>query len=174
MKYIKMALISFVVFFCMFTVVGLLFPSSITSVNAVVIEKRKEIVLKELQISHRWTNWYPFFQTSMGEKVINAEKDSTIFFNDRKEILIFDKVADSNSISFSADYHNGSITRQTAKVLDITEDSSRVQLVWSETEKLKWYPWERFRGLVLEKAKKEYLDEILGRFKQYIDTLSTH
>ena len=174
MKYIKMAVISFVVFFSMFTLIGLLFPSSIKSANAVVINKKKRIVLKELQITSAWINWYPFFQTNVGAYIDNAGKDTTIFFNYKKEILVYNKKADSDTVSFFTEYENGRIIEHTIVLLYISGDSNQVQLMWNETEKLKWYPWERFRGLVLEKAKTEYIDIVLSRFKQYIDTVSTN
>lgn len=167
-----MAVISFVVFFSMFTIIGLLFPSSIKSANAVVINKKKQIVLKELQITPAWINWYPFFQTNVGAYIDNADKDTTIFFNDKKEVLVYNKKLDSNAVSFFAEYENGRVVEHTIVALDISGDSNQVQLMWNETEKLKWYPWDRFRGLVLEKAKTEYLDSVLSRFKQYIDTVS--
>ena len=169
-----MAFISFVVFFSMFTLIGLLFPSSIKSVNAVVINKKKRIVLKELQITPAWINWYPFFQTPVGAHIDNAGNDTTVFFNDKNEVLVYNKKTDSNTVSFFTEYPNGRIIEYTIVALDISGDSNQVQLVWNETEKLKWYPWERFKGLVLEKAKVEYLDTVLSRFKQYIDTVSAN
>lgn len=173
MRYFKMALISFAVFFSMFTVIGLLFPSHITSANAVIINQQKQTVLKELKISESWIKWYPFFNPGVGAHIDNVDKDSTIFFNDKSELLVFNKNTDSNSITFNIQNESGRIVEHHIMVLDISGDSSQVQLVWKETEKLKWYPWERFRGLVLEKAKKEYLETVLNSFKQYVDTIQT-
>ncbi len=174
MRYLKMALVSFVVFFSMFTVIGLLFPSHINSANAVIINNKKNIVLKEMQLSGSWIKWYPFFQPGIGAHIDGIEKDTTIFFNDKMETLVYNKRVDSNAVSFFMKYGSGRATEHNIIALDIQEDSSQVQLVWKETEKLKWYPWERFRGLVLEKAKKEYLEAVLNRFKQYVDTIKTN
>lgn len=174
MRYLKMALISFAVFFSMFTVIGLLFPSHINSANAVILNQNKQIVLKQLQVSESWIKWYPFFQPGIGEHIDNIDKDSTVFFNDKKKLLVYNKKTDSNSVSFYFKNDNDRIVAHNIMVLDISGDSSQVQLVWKETEKLKWYPWERFRGLVLEKAKKEYLEAVLNSFKQYVDTIQTH
>ncbi len=173
MRYFKMALISFVVFFSMFTVIGLLFPSHINSANAVIIHQKKQTVLKELQVSGSWINWYPFFQPGISEHIDHVDKDSTVFYNDKKELLLYNKKADSNSVSFYV-RNNARVVEHDITVLDISGDSTQVQVVWKETEKLKWYPWERFRGLVLEKAKKEYLETVLNSFKQYVDTIQTH
>ncbi len=174
MKYFKMALLSFVVFFSMFTVIGLLFPSHINSANAVILNQKKQTVLKELQVSGSWIKWYPFFQPGIGGHINNVDKDSTIFFNDKKELLLYNKKTDSNAVSFYIENNKGRIIEHNIMVLDISGDSNQVQLVWKETEKLKWYPWERFRGLVLEKAKKEYLEIVLDSFKKYVDTIQSH
>lgn len=173
MRYFKMALISFIVFFSMFTVIGLLFPSHITSANAVILNQQKQTVLNELQVSGSWIKWYPFFEPGIGEHIDHVYKDSTVFFNDKKELLVYNKKADSNSVTFNIKNENDRVVEHNIMILEISGDSSQVQLVWKETEQLKWYPWERFRGLVLEKAKKEYLEAVLNSFKQYVDTIQT-
>ena len=174
MKYIKMVLISFIVFFVLFTLIGLLFPSSTKAVKAIVVNKSRETVLKELQVSGSWTKWYPFFQASAGGHIDHSEKDTTTLFNDKKTILIFNKKQDSNSVSFFSRQSNGTLVEQTIMALHVPGDELQTQIVWHEEERLKWYPWERFRGLVLENAKKDYLDTLLNRFKQYMDTLTVH
>lgn len=173
MRYFKMALISFAVFFTMFIVIGLLFPSHITSANAVIINQQKQTVLKELKVSESWIKWYPFFNPGIGAHIDDVDKDSTFFFNDKTELFVFNKNTDSNSVTFNIQNESGRVVEHHIMVLDISGDSSQVQLVWKETEKLKWYPWERFRGLVLEKAKKEYLEAALNSFKQYLESIQT-
>ncbi len=174
MRYLKMAILSFVVFFTMFTVIGLLFPSHINSVNAVIVNQKKQTVLNVFQLSDSWIKWYPFFIPGVDAHINDVDKDSTIFFNNKKELLIYNKKADSNSVSFLIKNDKGRIVQHHIVALDIEGDSNQVQLVWNETEKLKWYPWERFRGLVLEKAKKEYLQAVLNSFKQYADTIRAY
>jgi hypothetical protein len=173
-KYFKMALLSLVVFFSMFTLIGLLFPSNIRSVNAVVIHKKKEMILKELKSTSNWVKWYPFFQPLMDGHIDHAEKDSTVFLNDKKEMLLYNKKASADTLSFFIRYSNGTITEHSIVVLDVSGDSNQVQVIWNEKEKLKWYPWDRFRGLVLEKVKGEYLDTVLNRFRQYMVTVSSN
>jgi len=173
MRYFKMALISFAVFFTMFTLIGLLFPSNIISANAVIINQQKQTVLRELKVSESWIEWYPFFNPDMGAHIDDVDKDSTVFSNNKHELLVYNKKADGNPVTFNLKNESGRVVEHQIMVLDISGDSSQVQLVWKETEKLKWYPWERFRGLVLEKAKKEYLETVLNSFKKYVDTIQT-
>lgn len=174
MKYVKMALISFVVFFSMFTLIGLLFPSVSKSVSAVVVNNTKDFVVEELQRKTNWIKWHPFFQPDTEGLVVVKTTDSTFLLNDKKEILLIHSKADSNTVSFDTEYGHERMTKNNIQVLQISDDSTRVQVIWTETEILKWYPWERFRGLVLEKAKTEYINAVLNNFKQYIDTLTVH
>ena len=172
MNYIKMALISFVVFFSMFTLIGLLFPSISTSVSAVVVNNEKNVVVEQLQNKISWLKWHPFFQPDIGARIDIKNADSTVFLNNKNEILLVDSRVDSTTVSFDTEYGHDRITKNQVQVLPISNDSTSVQVIWTETEKLKWYPWERFRGLVLEKAKTEYINAVLNNFKQYMDTLS--
>jgi hypothetical protein len=171
MKYLKMIGISFLVFFILFTLIGLLFPSSTKAVKAIVINKDSKTVLQELQLSAKWIKWYPFFSGDTSASIGAVANDTTPLFNHKGELIIYDKRSDSNSVSYVSDYKNGSITNLTVMVLPVPGSLVQTQVVWHESQKLKWYPWERFKGLVLEKAKTEYLDTLLNRFKQYLETL---
>jgi hypothetical protein len=174
MRYLKMAALSFIVFFVMFTLIGLLFPSSINSVNSIVVNKDKRAVLKELQAASNWIKWYPFFQPMNNGHVDNPLGDSTLFSNDRKQLMLFNKRTDTAAFSFYTQYNNRNITENKITVFNVASNSNMVQVTWYEKERLKWYPWDRFRGLVLEKTKAEFLDTVLSRFKQYIDTASVN
>ncbi len=173
MRYLKMAAFSFIAFFCMFTLIGLLFPSSIRSVNSIVVNKNGMTVLKELQTTSGWIKWYPFFQPMTNGR-IEASGDSTRFLNDKEELLLFNKMSDTNLFSFYTRYNNRNITENKVTVFNVGPDSNLVQVTWYEKERLKWYPWDRFRGLVLEKTKGLFLDTVLSRFKNYMDTLSSN
>jgi len=171
MKYIKLLLISCVVFFVMFTLIGLLFPSSITTVRAVVVNQPRQKVAAQLKISDHWLAWYPYFLNAAGSSISNAAGDTTIFAYDKKELLLYNKKSDSTAVAFTLEAYNGNKTTNTIMALPISGDSTQTQVMWNETEHLKWYPWERFRGLVLEKTKGIYLDSALTRFKTYIEAI---
>jgi hypothetical protein len=171
MKYFKLLLISFLVFFGLFTLIGLLFPSSITTVRAVVVNRPKQKVFGELKISADWLKWYPYFFIAAGSNIRNADGDTTIFVSDKKELLLYNKKTDSVAVAFTLEDYNGNKTAQTIMALPISGDSTQTQVMWNETEHLKWYPWERFRGLVLEKTKGVFIDSALNRFKVYIEAL---
>jgi hypothetical protein len=169
MKYIKLLLLNIAVFLLLFTIIGLLFPSTSRAVKAVVINKPQQEVFTELKITEKWMAWYPFFNNT-GSAIQNAIDDTTIFYNDKKEWRIYNKKYDSNTVAFTIKGFNGNTTDQSIMVLPITGDSTQTQVMWSETEHIKWYPWERFRGLVLENTRGVYLDTILNRFKMYIES----
>lgn len=170
MKHIKLLLISLLAFFILFTLIGLLFPSSVNTVKAVVVNKKQPDVLAGLNVSANWLKWFPFFDPSIGAAVNNANSDTTVFLNDKKELYIFNKKTDSNSVSFFIQAWNGVETEETILALPISGNDGQTQVMWKETEHLKWYPWERFRGLLLEGTKGIYLDTALSRFKRYIET----
>lgn len=169
MKHIKLLLISLLAFFILFTLIGLLFPSSVNTVKAVVVNKKQPEVLAALEISDNWVKWFPFFNPPAGAEVNNTNRDTAFFYNDKKKLYILNKKSDSNSVSFLIKAWTGVETEETIVALPISGNAFQTQVMWKETEHLKWYPWERFRGLLLEGTKGIYLDTALNRFKVYIE-----
>lgn len=170
MKYLKLFLISILVFFVLFTLIGLLFPSNIKAVRAVVVNKHRNIVLTELRIPGKWVSWYPFFSPGLDAHIDSVDSARSIFYNDHKELEVLTKKADSNGISFLIKA-GGMEVMDYIMALPVSSDSTQTQVVWSETEYLKWYPWERFRGLLLERTKGIYLDTALNHFKVYVEAI---
>jgi len=165
MKLVKLALISFLFFFVLFTLIGLLFPSHIRVANSIVVNKDRETVKRALQLNTGWSGWHPALQDG---QLLNADKGKAVIESGGRELYIYDRLTDSNSVSFLQE-SGGSVTETKIMLLPVNA-ASQTQVVWHETQKLKWYPWDRFKGLVLEKAKKNYLDTVLHRFKNYMDT----
>jgi hypothetical protein len=171
MKYIKLLAISFFVFFILFTLIGLLFPSSLNTMRAVVVNKPQTTVLQDLVISDNWIKWYPFFLGNSKTEVQLTATNVFVFNNGSQQLYINNLRTDSNSLSFLIKDWNGGQTEETIFALPVSDDSTSTQVVWKETEHLKWYPWERFRGLLLERTKGIYLDTALNRFKVYTEAI---
>lgn len=169
MKYIKLFLVSVLSFFVLFTLIGLLFPSHIKTVKAIVVNKEKKQVLDELRAQARWVNWHPFFYDSTHARIEDAGENKVVFFCNGNELRFSDIRSDSNSLFFTMNAGSMEAEDQ-VMALPISSDSTQTQVMWSETEQLKWYPWERFRGLLLERSKGIYLDTALHRFKIYIES----
>jgi hypothetical protein len=169
MKYIKLPLISLLAFFILFTLIGLLFPSSVNTVKAVVVNKQQPEVLARLSNMESWLQWYPFFDPPEGAAVNNAAGNSPVFVNNKNELQLLHKKTDSSSISFLLKAFTGVETETTLLVLPVNGSIEQTQVMWKETEHLKWYPWERFRGLLLEGTRGVYLDTALNRFKIYAE-----
>lgn len=169
MKYIKLLLISIIAFFVLFTLIGLLFPSNIKAVRAVVIDKKQQEVFAALNKTTDWVQWYPYFSPAANAS-IKATPAGWLFSNDQKDLKVSNWKSDSNNITFHISAWNGMEVSEQVLALPISGDSTQTQVVWNETEHLKWYPWERFRGLLLERTKGVYLDSALYRFKAYVET----
>jgi hypothetical protein len=169
MRLIKLFGISVLVFFVMLTLIGLLFPSTVQTVKAVVVNKPQQQVKAALAINNTWLKWYPYFNPEIVADIHAADADTTIFFNDKKELQLYNKRSDSNAVYFTIKAWNGVEVNESILALPISGDSTQTQVVWNETEHLKWYPWERFRGLLLEGSKGIFLDTALNRFKVYIE-----
>jgi len=56
----------------------------------------------------------------------------------------------------------------TIRVLPLS-DSGRVQAEWSVLVRLKWYPWEKFYGIFIEKISGQGYEDALSSLKAYVE-----
>jgi hypothetical protein len=168
MKYIKLILISAFFFFGMFTIIGLLFPSQINTTRAVVINKQPQQILSTLSNVESWKAWYPFFKVKDSGSIAMAG-NSTVFQYQQLKLRIDNFTKDSNSVSFKLTAANNFEVADKVIVLPIAKDAMQSQVVWNENEHLRWYPWERFRGLFLERTRGMYIDTALYRLRDYLE-----
>ena len=54
-------------------------------------------------------------------------------------------------------------------ILPIMEDDLGYQVQWHSRVKLKWYPWEKFRGLFLEKVIGQAYESTLQNIKKILE-----
>lgn len=170
MRHVKLLLISGIFFFVLFTLIGLLFPSQIRVVSSIVVHKEPDAIKRSLLATGQWKQWHPVLDSNGVVKEINAGTAEITAAG--RTFTLDHKTTDSNSVSFSIS-GSGTVTDTRIMLLPVSAGAAQTQVVWHETQQLKWYPWDRFRGLVLEKAKREYLDTVVNRFKNYMDTLTT-
>jgi hypothetical protein len=169
MKLFKLFFISVITFVAFFTLVGLLFPNKIVIVKGEILEAKTAAVSANLQNFSSWKNWHPFFSDAEKANIID-NSNATINTNSVNIVLQQFKNK-ANNIEVIATYGKHKTTTEIV-LIPLNNDSTSTQIVWKETEDLKWYPWERFRGLLLEGAKGNYVNDILFRYKKYLTQLN--
>lgn len=144
MKFLKLGIISLVAFAILITLFSLFFPSRVRISKAIDIHAGREIVLAQLQDTTNWKNWYPGADSATVLPVINAITDSTVTATTitntgRKGITGWNVMNTS---------YPGTVTVQ-----------------WYMDFRLRWYPWEKFSGLLFEKRYGPVMEKGLENLK---------
>ncbi len=148
MKYIKFLLINIIVFGTLFTLLSLLFPSIIQTSKTINIAGSENKIQASLSDVAAWKNWNMFSQT---DPLTNAIT-----------------ITDSGKAVTKWEYSKGRKLQCEITVYKSTSDS--IPVSFTITEKLKWYPWEKFRALVSDKAMSNAVELSLDNLKKQIES----
>ena len=73
------------------------------------------------------------------------------------------------TVQFSSTTFRPNDTENQVSILPIMEDDLGYQVQWHSRVKLKWYPWEKFRGLFLEKVIGQAYESTLQNIKKILE-----
>lgn len=163
MRLIKLALISFVVFFLVITAISWMFPSHIRISKAVTISSHTDSAMQLINDFKQWPRWHPAFQ---GQNV-----DSVL----RKNDIRLTRIVKTDSL-ITMNWQRGN-NRPVVNSWQIhrfgTADS--VALQWYMDFDLKWYPWQKFASLTYESTYGRYMEQGLKNIKSILQQAdSTH
>lgn len=148
MRYIRLAIISFIVFALLFTCISLLFPSHIRLSKAIDIKAPKDAVLALLTDPHRLPEWLPANNGKKGELYITSKTDST--------------VTATTSLMGTKD-------RAMGWNIYATHEVGVCTIQWYADFHLRWYPWEKFSALLLEKRYGPVMEKGLANIKALLE-----
>ncbi|MBK8953439.1 MAG: hypothetical protein IPM85_15440 [Chitinophagaceae bacterium] len=143
MKIIKLGFISILAFAVVITLFSLLIPSHIRISKATDINAVREVIMVQVKDSANWKNWYPGADTVKVESAISAVTDSSVVINTK-----------GRSESGFILYNPG--------IPGITT------VQWYMDVHLRWYPWEKFSSLLLEKRYGPLMEQGLDKLKKYV------
>lgn len=152
MKYLRLLLISIVAFFLVITAISLFFPSHIRVSRTIQIQANMDSVLTKIENEQNWKQWM-------------SEDDSTYRKIDGISGIIIDS-GQNNTISIKAEREDDH--REFGwNVIRFQDNSITVQ--WYMDFHLKWYPWEKFSGLLLDKVYGTQMEKGLGNLKKLVE-----
>lgn len=163
-KIIKLAFISFIFFSLLITGISLFIPSRIRISKAIDINAGKDSVMSQINDAAKWKNWYPGADSlallySNG-KVMGIKSDSV-------HSLMITAVTDSSvlAVNTGLKVKNGETGWN---VIDGNNPNS-VIVQWYMDFHLRWYPWEKFSSLLLEKRYGPQLEQGLTNLKTQLE-----
>ncbi len=158
--------------FIFITILSLFIPSKLMVSRAVVINANAGKVFNEVSNLQNWKHWQPVFMNDSSQ--INFKTDTAGISN----YCEWDSKGKKNSIEISNKSNNSILAilkrtgendvQNTISVLSLS-DSNQVQAEWNVLIKLKWYPWEKFYGIFIEKISGQGYEDALNSLKNYVE-----
>ena len=161
MRFIKLGVISFIVLFFIFTAIGLLLPSTVVVSRAIDITAQQDTVFNKMKSIYEWKNWIAGMNKP--EVKIISEKEADLFGTKVIITAVKDDAIYSNWISKKNN------TQESIMRVIHNNNSPQITVQWQFTEKLKWYPWQRFSSLMNESITGKQLENNLAALKKIVE-----
>ncbi len=164
MRIIKLGLISLLFFSLLITLISFLFPSHVHVSRAINIHAGKDSVMAQLKEASHWKKWFPGADSMapfvQGDRVVGIATEPGQEWT----------ITQSTDSSVSAVLIGPRSSNGTAgwNVLDVS-DTSVVTVQWYIDFHLRWYPWEKFSGLLLEKRYCPLMEKGLTALKAMLE-----
>ncbi len=172
MRLIKGFILAIAGLFIVITLLSLLMPSRVMIVKTVVIHSKPAIVFNEIADLKKWKHWHPLFiQDSSTMQISNQSSGVNAYAewpsNGKQNKLRITEVL-TNQLKTSLSRAGENDINNIISVSTLN-DSNNVQVEWRVITKLKWYPWEKFSGIFVEKMTGPGYETALNNLKEFIE-----
>ena len=158
--------------FIFITILSLFIPSKLMVTRAVVINAPAGKVFNEINNLQNWKHWQPVFISDSAKIKFNVSvegiSNSCEWDSKGKKNTVEIKNKSANSISAILKRTGENDVQNTISILPLA-DSNQVQAEWNVLIRLKWYPWEKFYGIFIEKISGQGYEDALNSLKSYAE-----
>ena len=157
MRIIKLGIISLVFFAIFLTLLSFLFPSRIRISKAIDIQTTESGILDQLRLHHQWYT--------------NA--DSIALFGSNGSVV--QSLSEDITTESTMEYEVANAVFPDRKVkkagwnFHFSGSPGKLSIQWYMDFKLRWYPWEKFTGLLLEKRYGPMIEKALEKLKTTLE-----
>lgn len=164
MRIIKLGIISAVVLFLLITAMSLLIPSHVRISRATDINQPADSVLTQINDATNWKNWMPGADTS--ELYITGGRPNGVSAGKGQALVIKEKTDSTVTASYLG---MGAGKGSMGWNLLPSGVPNTVTVQWYMDFHLRWYPWEKFSGLMFEKRYGPRMEQGLSRLKTMLE-----
>ena len=164
MRVIKLGIISVVVFAFLITGISLLFPSHVRISKAIDVQTGKYEVINRLTDPSNRHSWYN-----------NADSISLFGKNGKTKLVVNVDDPSNNITDMTVNIVMDGASFPDTKVREVGwtiipgNTPNTVTVQWYMDFYLRWYPWEKFSGLLLEKRYGIVMEKGLERLKTLLE-----
>lgn len=154
MRFIKLAILSFIFLFLTVTAISLLIPSHIRISKAINLANRKDSIFALIRNEGRWHQWHPAFM----------QNDS---FRKIPPIHITPQLVTDSELVFQLQQENRKPIKTGWKIYRYPLTDS-ITLQWYMDFQLSWYPWQKFGSLFYENTYGQMMEQGLDNIKRLL------
>lgn len=173
MRSIKGFILALAGLFIMVTLLSLLIPSRVMVSRGVVINAAAPKLFAEIADLHNWKHWQPVFKADAAKIDFTVDSAGTgnacEWVSNGKKNKLSITARSSNEISTSLLREGENEVINVISILPLS-DSNQVQVEWKSLTRLKWYPWEKFYGIFIEKLTGPGYEDALNSLKAYVES----
>jgi Polyketide cyclase / dehydrase and lipid transport len=164
MGVIKLGFISLIVFALLITGISLFIPSHVRISKAIDINASKDSVWRQVNDAANWKNWFPGGDTATSFIADNKIKGIGI---GSEQALVITEINDSTVLAKNVGPGSKRGTSGWNIYKGITPNIVTIQ--WYMDFHLRWYPWEKFSSLLLEKRYGPMMEQGLDKLKNLLE-----
>ncbi|MDB5203623.1 MAG: hypothetical protein JWQ27_3032 [Ferruginibacter sp.] len=171
MKMLKGFLVALIGLFIVITLLSLLIPSKVLTVKGIPVYAPKEKVVAALADLRNWKNWHPVFMNDSSIKFSEPSSGVNAFaeWNSGNKTNRFNITSvGPNEIRIALKRAGENDVENVLTILPL-ESSNGFQVEWKALTKLKWYPWEKFAGIFVDKITGPGYETALNSLKEYLE-----
>ena len=150
MRKIIFVTIGFLVILGMLSLLSLLLPSKITITKSVGVNVPSAEVHEYIDDLRKWPEWFlPMEDSSLNISYTDGNASVTIKDNKGKEMKLEKMPSTMDTINIAL--RTPSPTEVNYQIILIPKNEYNTQIVFNVNTNFKWYPWEKMRGIFLDK-----------------------
>ncbi len=168
MRFLKLALISFIILFAVITAIGLMFPSTVSVSRAIEVSAPKDTIYKYLSDIKYWKLWMMSADTNtITFESAKTAGTGTVAKIGTGEVTITRTTSDSIYTVWKSE--KGNVQNSGFTILPHLKDSG-FTVQWYFQQKLNWYPWERFASLANDKILGPVMEQGFDKLKKTLNS----
>jgi hypothetical protein len=169
MHYVRLIVISFIILLLLITGISLLIPQHMRISRTVSIAAPKDSVLAQIRDAAKWKNWYPGLDT-LKPYMADGKIKGAIFDDSDPSHPVYIAITEEKENEVLATF----VPRKVNSVVNgwsVAEGATpgTTTLQWYMNFHLRWYPWEKFASLTLEKIYGPPMEEGLANLKRIVE-----
>jgi hypothetical protein len=172
MKMIKGAVIVFIGLFIVLTLLSLLIPSTIANAKAVSVHADSIRLFNEISDLKNWNHWHPAFKNDSTVLKLGNVSDkinaSATWMQNTKEYKLVIVEKNYPYVKINLQSKGEKDMENILSVMPVMEQGN-MQVQWQSVTHLKWYPWEKFSGIFMEKMAGAGNEEALNSLKVFVE-----